>query len=784
MVTATLPPPPVTEPTAAAAPRHQDRLRRTAPLVALLGGTAVLYLWGLGASGYANDFYAAAVQAGTLSWKAMFFGSLDSSNYITVDKPPASLWMMALSGRIFGFSGWSMLVPNALCGVASVGLLYGSVRRVAGPAAGLVAGALLAFTPVAVLMFRFNNPDALLVLLLVFGAYCLTRAVETASWRWITLAGLAIGFGFLTKMLQAFLMLPAFALVYLVAAPTKLRARIGHVLAGGVGVVVGAGWWVLATILWPASSRPYIGGSENNSVLGLAFGYNGLGRIFGGDGNGGGGGRSGGPSQIPAEMLSQLESAGQQAPGFAEGGGPVGGRGGFGGATGLDRLFNGSFASQISWLLPAALILLVGGLWATRRAPRTDRARAALLLWGGWTVVTGLVFSYMEGIVHEYYTVALAPGIAGTVAVGAHALWRTRDEIISRVLLAVAVGATAVWSYILLGRTDWQGWLRVPVLVLGLAGAVVLVLWPFLRTSPIRRSAVVVALATVLFGALAAPTAYALETVTVPHTGAIPLAGPSSAAGPGDGGFRTMIPNGAGPNTANGQEGAPSGREGGPTGEGGLLPGGQGGFPGGQGGQGGMPNVMEGAPNGQEGAPSGQENSPTEQQRGFGDGGGPGGGMGGQVDSAMKELLTNGADGYRWVAAVSSAQSASSLELATGGLPVMAIGGFTGSDQVLTLDEFKQYVADGKIHYYVGGGMGGFPGGGTGDTATGDTGTGDATNGDATNGDAAQAGPVGGFGGPGGGDGDNAKIASWVEENFTSVTVGGQIVYDLTKPVS
>ncbi len=277
------PPAPAAEPTGPA-----QRLRRQAPLLVLLLGTAVLYLWGLGASGNANDFYAAAVQAGTQSWKAFFFGSLDSANFITVDKPPAALWVMELSGRLFGFNAWSMLVPQALEGVATVGLLYATVRRWFGTPAALIAGGVLALTPVAVLMFRFNNPDALLTLLLVAGAYATTRAVEQASTKWLLLAGTAIGFGFLTKMLQAFLVLPAFALVYLVAAPTPVRHRIGQVLAAGLAVVVSAGWWVAAVALWPASSRPYIGGSGNNSVLGLAFGYNGLGRIFGQSGPGGG----------------------------------------------------------------------------------------------------------------------------------------------------------------------------------------------------------------------------------------------------------------------------------------------------------------------------------------------------------------------------------------------------------------------------------------------------------------------------------------------------------------
>src|SRR6266545_2200822 len=252
-------------------------------LVALLLGTTVLYLFGLSRNGYANEYYAAAVQAGSVSWKAWFFGALDASSFVTVDKTPASLWVMGLSGRLFGFGPWSMLVPEALMGVGTVWLLYATVRRWFSPAAGLIAGVVMALAPVAVLMFRFNNPDALLVLLLVAGAWAVTRAIDSVrrpGW-WMALAGVLVGFAFLTKMLQAFLVLPAFGLAYLVAAPTGPGRRVAH-LGAALGAMAGAGgWWVLAVELWPASSRPFIGGSQVNSVLELALGYNGVGRLNG-----------------------------------------------------------------------------------------------------------------------------------------------------------------------------------------------------------------------------------------------------------------------------------------------------------------------------------------------------------------------------------------------------------------------------------------------------------------------------------------------------------------------
>ena len=202
-------------------------------LLTMLALTAALYAVGLSRNGWANDFYAAAVQAGTKSWKAFFFGSFDASNFITVDKTPASLWVMELSARAFGLNSWSLLLPQAAEGVAAVALLYATVRRWFGPAAGLIAAGVLALTPVAVLMFRFNNPDSLLVLLMTAAAYATTRAIESGRTRWLVLAGTLLGFAFLTKMLQGFLVIPAFALGYLVAGPPRLGRRLLQLLAGG-----------------------------------------------------------------------------------------------------------------------------------------------------------------------------------------------------------------------------------------------------------------------------------------------------------------------------------------------------------------------------------------------------------------------------------------------------------------------------------------------------------------------------------------------------------------------
>ena len=499
----TLSSPPTPRPSDPGAPRSRAataRPRWELPgLAVLLAGTAVLYLWNLAATGYGNAFYAAAVQAGTTSWKAFFFGSLDSANLITVDKPPASLWVMELSARLFGFSSWSMLVPQALMAVAAVALLWATVRRTSGPGAGLLAGALLALTPVVALMFKYNNPDAFLVLLLVVAGYCTVRAMERASTRWILLAGLFVGFAFLAKELQAFLVLPGLALAYLWAAPTSLGRRIAQLLGAGVALVVGAGWWVLAVALWPAADRPWIGGSTDNSELGRAFGYNGLGRIFGG----GFGGRTAGAAAALPDPASGVAAG--RAGGFA----------GMGGRAGILRMFETQVGGQVAWLLPAALILLVAGLWLTRRAPRTHLTRAALIMWGGWTVVGALVLSLMQGTFHTYYTLVLVPGIVGLVVIGGREVVRARGTVVGRIVSALTMAATAVWSWELLDRTPtFLPWLRWTVLALGVLVALALLIPAGAHG---RLGAALVAVAVVL--GTAGPAAYAVDTALTAHSG-------------------------------------------------------------------------------------------------------------------------------------------------------------------------------------------------------------------------------------------------------------------------
>ncbi|SOD85331.1 glycosyltransferase family 39 protein [Streptomyces sp. Ag109_G2-15] len=690
--------------------RPEDPRWARPAFLGLLALTLVTYLYNLSASGYANSFYSAAVQAGSKSWKAFFFGSLDAGNAITVDKPSAFMWPMELSVRIFGLNSWAILTPEVLMAVGTVAVVYAGVRRRFSPAAGLIAGAVLALTPVAALMFRFNNPDALLALLMALACYFVVRAVEDGRTKWLVWAGAAIGFAFLAKTLQAFLILPPLAIVYAVCGPVRLRKRLVQLGLATVALVVAGGWWVAIVELWPASSRPYIGGSQNNSFLELTFGYNGLGRINGDEtGSVGGGGGAGGSGRW--------------------------------GATGWDRMFNSEIGSQISWLLPAALILLVAGLWATRKSRRTSVTRASFLVWGGSLLITMVVFSYMAGIFHQYYTVALAPYIAAVTGMGAGLLWEKRKETWASITLAAAVVAAAVWGYVLLNRTSsYLPWLKWLVLIGGLAAAFGLVF-----AGRISRQLALGAAAVGLLAALAGPTAYTLSTVNSAHTGSIPTAGPAGASMMGFGGGR---PGGTGGGMRGGFGGgtpgqSQQGQQGQQNGNG-TLPGGQGqGFPGG-----GMPG-QNGNSQGQ-GQSQGQQNGngfPGGGQLGEGGRMGGGGGAGGllngaNVSSAAKKLLEKDAGSYTWVAASIGSQNAASYQLATGD-PVMAIGGFNGTDPSPTLAQFKKYVADGKIHYFIaGGGMGGSS------------------------------------------SGTSSQITSWVESNFKKVTVGSATFYDLTQKAS
>jgi 4-amino-4-deoxy-L-arabinose transferase-like glycosyltransferase len=496
-------------------------------LMAIVALAAVLCLWDLTISGYANTYYAAAARAASESFKAWFFGALDPGSFITVDKPPLSLWLMGLSARAFGFSSFSILLPQALCTIAAVGLLYATVRRLFGPVAGLVAAGALAVSPVTVAMARVDMPDALLVLLLVASGWLLARAIETGRTKFLVWCGAVVGLAFMTKMLQGWMVVPALAAAYLVAGPPRLLVRMRQLVLAGVAMVVVSAAWPLAVSLWPADSRPYIGGSTNGSVWDLIFGYNGFGRLTGSEGGGPGGGG-----------------------GF--------GGGGFGGASGVWRMFNEQVGGQIAWLLPFAALSLLAGLWLTRRAPRTDLRRAGLVLFGVWAIVHVAVFSGQQGIFHPYYVSALAPAVAALTGFGVVALARAaRTSWIGATVLAAAVALTAWVAVTLLDRTpDFAPWLRVAITVAAaIAVAGVLALRLGVRT----RAVLAVAAITGALALAAGPASYGVATVGQSLTSNNVLAGPAGAGaglgggsgGPGGppsgfGGPGGTLPSGAG----------------------------------------------------------------------------------------------------------------------------------------------------------------------------------------------------------------------------------------------
>ena len=677
----------------------------------LMLAAAFVFFWNLTASGYANEFYSAAAQAGSKSWEAFLWGSLDAGNAITVDKPPASIWLMALSVRLLGLSSFAILLPQALMGVACTYLLYATVCRVWGNAAGIAAGIVFITTPVAALMFRFNNPDALLILLMLGAAACVLRGLELPAdrhgnrvrTRWYAVAGLLIGLGFLTKQFQVLLVLPGFGLAMLLLSPTPWPRRLLDAVVALGSMVIGAGWWVLLTMLVPSGSRPYFGGSQTDSFIELTFSYNGLGRLTGN------------------ETGSVIPGASEALSGSSQGG--------MWGETGLFRLWTSDFGDQITWLAPIAFAAIILGLIAAIPAKKgqvyfgrfyqgkrehevdpdtvTRIRRAQIVIFGAWLIMTWLVFSFMAGIFHAYYTVALSPAIAALVAICGASLLGLRDRPWMPGIAGFLIAMTSAWDMALILRSGSFAWLGVCIGVIGVVAGLALCIigfwmqdrpsatWPLALKHGARGVAAVGIIAL-----LAGPIVWTACTISTGHTGSIVTAGPGGTmgGGPGDGG-----PGGGGP----GGNGAPDGAGGSPVDD------------------------------------SSNESASDDTDAGTPDGGS--GLLGGtSANDSLVELLTQNASSYRWAAATTGSQNAASYQLASE-LPVMAIGGFNGSDPAPTLDEFKAYVAQGLIRYYIAsGGLGG----GMGDTQL-------------------------------GGSSAASEIAEWVAQNYTAQTIGNTTVYDL-----
>lgn len=627
----------------------------------LLLFTAIFYLWNLTINGMANSYYAAAAQAASTNWTAWLFGSLDAANFISVDKPPISMMIMGLFGRIFGFSSCSMLLPHALAGIATVALVYLTVKRWYGARSGLIAGIVMAMTPAAALMFRFNNPDSFLTLFLTASAYAFLRSFEDKRpVLWLSLAGLFTGLAFNTKMLQGLLVLPIMTIIYISFARPKFTTRMWHLSVAGIVTIVSTFWWNILVWLTPAASRPWVGSTSDNSIWSLIFGYNGFGRLLG---NGGGpAGRPDGMMQMGVQAASQTASPAAQAMmppiGMMGGSFGAGGHGngpggvGFGGETGVLRIFNESFGPNIAWLILVALISAGLVIWLLRRAPRHNKERIGVLLWLGWLLMHVVIFSMTSGTIHPYYVVTMAPAVAALVGIGAPYIWQayTRRTKVAWIL-PLSIALTTILSIIMLGYSNYWPWLMWLVMIAGVV-ATILTLLPLSQTKQLKQ----IILGLAITAGMAAPIVFSVSTVATAHSGSIPTAGPGASA---------------------------------------------------------------------------MSNTNNESAR---------------AESTLVSFLLENRHGTTWLAAVNSANESAPIQLSSG-QPVMAIGGFNGSDSTLTLSQFKQLVKQGKVRYYV------------------------------VNSGQGKSGGPGGMGGSGG----NSEILSWVKSAGSKVDYGGTqyTVYDL-----
>jgi 4-amino-4-deoxy-L-arabinose transferase-like glycosyltransferase len=637
-------------------PAWLQGLRTRPELLAVVGIAGVLNLWGLSINGWANTYYSAAVRSMTTSWHDFLFASLDKTGLMTVDKPPLSLWVQALSARIFGFHALSVLVPQALMGAAAAALTYDITRRRFGRPAGFAAGIALATTPIAVAMSRHNNPDELLVLCCVAALWFAVRAFEDGRTRWLVWCGVCIGLGFETKMAVALFVVPGIALAYLWVAPRGRIAAMRQLVAGGVALaVVGLAWPLLVT-LTPAADRPWISGTSDNSIWSLIFNYNGVGRVTGQTG----------------------------APGTGFGGGGGGG-GAFGGPTGVFRLLSSGLGDQAGWLLGFAIVAGLGVLAATRLR-RTDPRTGWLIAVGGAFLVSAAVFSDASGIFHPYYVSFLAPFTAMLIGAGVgEALSGSR---VARVAVPAAIVAGAVTELVVLGNISgdlaWAG-----PLIIAAAGVSAILLAT--QLSPrVRATVMGVALAALL----AAPATWAAETMGHAAAATFPAGGPASAqnggfGGPGGGGFGGL---------GRGRSGFPGG-----AGAGGFAPGG---------GQGlGAPPTSGTAGSGVRGLfanPQSQAGSTGSSFRRRGFGGGAGGAFGGDSTSLNAAVTYAKAHGGGAIG-VESQSSAASAILANDA-DVAGLGGFSGRESTVSAQWLAMEVRDGKLRWLVDDGSSGFGG--------------------------------------------------------------------------
>jgi len=514
-----------------------------------LGGVMLISLfmnfYQLGQNGFGNLYYAAGVRSMLDNWHNFFFVSFDPGGFVSIDKPPLGFWLQTLSAKIFGFTPFSVYLPQALAGVLSVALLYHLVRRHFGVAAGLLAALALALSPISVVTNRNNTIDSTLALVLLLGAWAVLRAAETGRLRWLLLCAVTVGIGFNIKMLEAYLVVPAFGLLYLLAAPRSVWKRIGHLAVAGVLLLAISLSWALAVDLTPASLRPYVGSSQNNSEISLALGYNGISRLighlgFGGQTNTGARNTNGnggtvpqpqqGTGQRPPQGTTQQQSpqgTRQQPP---QGGGGAGGAFNTG-TPGPLRLFNEPLAGQTAWLLPLALLGILAVAWQRRPRLQHDWQQQSLVLWGMWLLTMGIFFS-VAGFFHQYYMTEMAPAIAALFGIGLVTMWQDYQRSGWRGwLLPLALIATALEQiHILNSYPTWGQWLIPVIAVLCLLGSAVLIILRLRSSVGFDRGQVrflLPALSIAILSLMIAPTVWAGIPVLQNVQAQLPVAGPS-----------------------------------------------------------------------------------------------------------------------------------------------------------------------------------------------------------------------------------------------------------------
>ncbi|HMD90187.1 MAG TPA: glycosyltransferase family 39 protein [Anaerolineaceae bacterium] len=614
---------------------------KLAALAAIVALAAGLRFANLSALGYINHYYSAAIVSMLQSWHNFFFVAAEPGGSVSIDKPPVGLWIQAISAMIFGVNTFGLLLPEILAGILSVILVYHLVQRSFGATAGLLAALALAITPVVVATDRNNTMDSTLILTLLLAAWAFIKATETSKLRYLLLGAALIGVGFNIKMLEAFLPLPAFYALYFLGSAERIWPKLGKLaLATGLLLVISLSWAFIVDST-PASQRPYVGSSGDNSVLSLITGYNGIDRLLGM--GGGRGGFGGGPFGIGAPPNRRFGQPGQRGSGGfppfgpngqgvfrnvpsqpATSGGLLGslagtisrafnsntGRGFSGGAGGVGfsgplRLFIPPLSNEVSWLLPFALFSAIFVLFRERLHWPVGQKHQAVVLWGVW-LLTDVIFFSIANFFHEYYMSMLAGPLVALVGIGVVELWRLRTKLpwLATLLMAIAVGSTLLLQYHTASAYLKTIWWQPIVLVLTAIGAALIIVTAIFKW---RRLAVT-GFTCIMAATLVTPSIWSVLTTLNPSSNQ-------------------------------------------------SLP----------------------------AAYDGQTSDPPNQ-----------GDL--QINQTLLDYLDENTQGVTYLMAVPSSMQGSDYVLATG-RPVLFVGGFMGIDNVVNSDQLAQLVSKGELRY-------------------------------------------------------------------------------------